>query len=76
MEQAPPSQKFPLGPGQIRQTLIDEIEALSRWLEQHGSYCQDEKAHMKEGSRERAYWHYGYLVALRDTLAMLERRPG
>ena len=76
MDQTPPSRKFPLGPGQMRQTLIDEIEALSRWLEQHGSYCQDEKAHLKEGSRERAYWHYGYLVALRDTLAMLERRTG
>lgn len=62
---------FPLAPGQVAQTLRDESTALSEWLEENGPYCAVEQAHLKAGSRERAYWHYGYLMALRDVQAML-----
>ena len=65
----------PLVASQVEQTLNDEIAALTEWIEVNGPYCMEERAHMKPGSRERAYWHYGYLVALRDTLAMLTKRP-
>jgi hypothetical protein len=69
-----PAPAFPLAPGQIEQTLRDEIAALSEWLDANGPYCAEERAHLTAGGRERAYWHYGYLTALRDTLAMLTAR--
>ena len=34
--------------------------------------CVSEQRHLSEGSRERAYWRYGYMVALRDVLRFLE----
>ena len=44
--------------------------------------CIGEQRHLNEGSRERAYWQYGYMVALRDVLRFLAdnelpgREPG
>jgi hypothetical protein len=46
--------------------ILRRIDELSEWLTEHAPYCQTEHAHLNEGSRERAYWHYGYLMALRD----------
>lgn len=63
-------------------TEIEKIESrirdLTRWLELTAPECSREQKHLNEGSHERAYWHYGYMVALRDTLALLtgERRTG
>ena len=60
-----------------------EIEKLQRrisdiagWLELNAPECSKEQRHLEEGSHERTYWHYGYMVALRDALALLtgERR--
>jgi hypothetical protein len=53
------------------------IAELQNWFQENGADCFDEQAHLDDGSRERLYWHYGYLVALRDILALLpgERRP-
>ena len=56
-----------------RRVLIRErIGKLEAWLAQHGGDCDQEQAHLDEGSRERAYWHYGYLSALRDVLRLLD----
>jgi hypothetical protein len=30
--------------------------------------------HLDEGTPERAYWHAGYLTAMRDVLRMIRRR--
>lgn len=49
------------------------IRNMSDWLKEKGPDCVAEQAHLDEGSRERIYWHYGYLVALKDVLKMLER---
>jgi hypothetical protein len=65
---------YPLAPGQVEQVLVDETTALSEWLQANGPYCVAERAHLEAGSRERAYWHYGYLTALRDVQAMLSRQ--
>lgn len=49
---------------------MDEIEmriaALEQWLNKQEIDARAEQAHLEEGSRERLYWHYGYLVALKD----------
>ena len=49
------------------------IRNMSAWLKENGPDCTAEQAHLDEGSRERVYWHYGYMVALKDVLKLLER---
>ena len=51
--------------------LAKRIAPLSKWLAQHAPYCAAEQAHLDEGTRERAYWHYGYVVALTDVRDVL-----
>jgi uncharacterized protein YecT (DUF1311 family) len=43
------------------------------WLKEHAPEVFKEQAHLNDGSRERTYWHYGYMVALTDVLRLLER---
>jgi hypothetical protein len=52
----------------LTKSMQDRAESITRWLEQQKPRCTEEQAHLEEGSRERVYWHYGYLVALRDVL--------
>jgi hypothetical protein len=47
-------------------------EALEKWLQAHAPQVMDEQAHLDEASEARAYWNYGYLVALRDVLKTLD----
>lgn len=54
------------------EALLDKrIVPIEKWLEEHAPLCAVEQAHLDEGSRERAYWHYGYVVALTDIRAVL-----
>jgi hypothetical protein len=50
---------------------------LTAWLEKNAPQCSSEQKHLEEGSQERAYWNYGYLVALRDVMRLMtgEDRP-
>jgi hypothetical protein len=50
------------------QDLRNRIATLTRWLDKHCPECETEQGHLAEGTREQAYWNYGYLVALRDLL--------
>lgn len=53
-------------------TVLDErARNIDAWLSEHAPDIKDEQDHLDEGSRERAYWHYGYMIALRDVLALL-----
>jgi hypothetical protein len=46
---------------------VDErLKALQDWLKENAPGIGDEQKHLDAGSAERAYWHYGYAVALRD----------
>ena len=42
-----------------------------KWLEDNHPSCFSEQLHLNDGSTERAYWHYGYMVALTDALRLL-----
>lgn len=41
---------------------------IQEWLSEHAPYCASDQKHLDEHSVERAYWHYGYLAALRDLI--------
>lgn len=49
------------------------IAVLDAWLRAQGVDVKQEQAHLNEGSRERLYWHYGYLSGLRDAVNALVR---
>jgi hypothetical protein len=52
------------------QNIDDRIDRLAEWLAANAPECI-EQAHLDDGTRERAYWHYGYLTALRDMRELL-----
>lgn len=58
----------------IKRALEDSASSVAEWLKENGPDCAEEQAHLDEDSRERVYWHYGYLVALRDALALIQRQ--
>lgn len=53
-----------------QQAIADRIDGLTDWVEANAPDSA-EQAHLDEGSPERAYWHRGYLQALRDVQALL-----
>ena len=59
------------------QAVVDKLQlrrnGLRKWLAEQAPNCDREQAHLDSGTSERVYWHYGYAVALRDALALLER---
>ncbi len=46
-------------------------DKIARWLARSGPECGEEQRHLDEGSEERTYWHFGYLMAIKDVLALL-----
>lgn len=59
-------------PAEQRGAIRERIHKLELWLVAHGRDVDLEQAHLSDGSRERAYWHYGYLCALRDVLKLID----
>ena len=55
----------------LEQALSERIGQLTQWLAANAPDSAREKAHLKNGP-EQAYWCYGYLVALRDVLGVVE----
>lgn len=52
----------------MHEALIKRKRELAAWLRENGNGCEDEQRHLDEGTSERVYWHYGYLMALQDIL--------
>jgi len=59
---------------QQMQDLSRRISELSRWLNESPFKCQVEQKHLDANSVEEAYWHYGYLCALRDVVSLMSKR--
>ena len=56
---------------QIR-AISDKADALARWLTEQAPYCEASQEHLEAGTVEQAYWHYGYVCAIRDILALVD----
>lgn len=53
--------------------MAERERKLTKWLKDtHGQQVKDAR-HLDEGTAERAYWHLGYLTALRDALRLLQK---
>ena len=51
----------------------NRVSGLTDWLNKNAPECFTEQKHIREGTQERVYWHYGYMVALRDVLRFLTK---
>ena len=57
--------------------LIDErSRELALWLDRESPYVQFDQRHLDAGSPHQAYWHFGYLSALRDVIGLLRAESG
>ncbi len=41
------------------------------WLAENAPYATADQRHLDANTPERAYWHYGYMTALRDVVRMV-----
>ncbi len=55
--------------------LRSRADEIQRWLEDEAPYTVADQRHLDEHTPERAYWHHGYLMALRDVLRLIETEP-
>lgn len=58
-------------PTSIEDALTVREAELEAWLAEHSPECIRDQRHLDAGSPERTYWHYGYLMAVKDVLALL-----
>lgn len=57
------------------EAMRDRANGQKEWLlQQDGGKCFDEQLHSTEGTQERIYWHYGYMVAVQDVLNLLAKK--
>jgi hypothetical protein len=58
--------------------LIDRLEKragdLTEWLDSEAPYVEADQRHLNDETIERAYWHYGYLIAVNDILRLLKAK--
>ncbi|GBE42478.1 hypothetical protein BMS3Bbin10_00539 [bacterium BMS3Bbin10] len=56
-------------------TAVSDIERrhdeLADWLQRRAAHSIKDQNHLDEGSIAQTYWHYGYLMATKDVLALL-----
>ena len=52
----------------VADSLRERVKQLMDWLQREAPECLTEQRHLDHGTSERAYWHYGYLTAIRDVL--------
>jgi hypothetical protein len=65
------TQHYSIDHSQI-QAISDKARALTRWLAENAPDSQASQKHLDPGTVEQAYWHYGYLCAIRDILSLVE----
>lgn len=55
----------------LTERLEQRISGILEWLKENAPEISEEQKHLDAGSAERAYWHYGYAMALRDIRSCL-----
>jgi hypothetical protein len=57
----------------LKTTIQKRMGATRVWLHEEAPYIDGDQKHLDSNTPERAYWHYGYLAALEDIVALIER---
>lgn len=65
-------------PESMEKDSTDKMRALEKrrddladWLEESAPEMVEEQRHLDAGTEARAYWHYGYLLAIKDVLRFM-----
>ena len=63
----------------MRRSFARQARRLHTWLEENapGAIVDEaivEQKHLDSASHDRAFWHHGHMIALRDALVLLRRR--
>ena len=61
-------------PKPLEAALEQEIVELGEWLAAQGIDVRKDHSSIDEGSRDRLYWRYGYLIGLKHAHAILTTR--
>lgn len=56
----------------VDNTISQRITDLEDWLKDNGGDCKKHQSHLADGV-ERIYWHYGYMMALKDISRYLQQ---
>ncbi|MGH8123700.1 MAG: hypothetical protein ACREPT_13115 [Rudaea sp.] len=67
-------QQSPDSADTLEQAIDQRIETFESWLRDNAPDAPAAQRHLVNASPERAYWHYGYLMALHDLRAWLRER--
>lgn len=57
----------------INSKLKTQADGIREWLIANHPECEHKQAHLKKDTSERAYWHFGYYMALKDVLKLIAR---
>jgi hypothetical protein len=57
----------------LREKLTQRRDGHKEWLQDNAPFCFVDQKHLDENTPARAYWHYGYMVALTDVLNQMEK---
>lgn len=58
------------------QAIAARVSEIESWLDDEAPYARYDQDHLDSGTPERAYWHLGYVTALRDIVARLSDGAG
>lgn len=50
------------------------IEGIEKWLAEQPLDVKREQRHLNAGTPEQAYWHFGYMMALKDVIRRSDSR--
>jgi hypothetical protein len=56
-----------------KQKIEKRATDLQKWLDENGKNCTNDQAHTLPNTTEKIYWHYGYMIALKDMLKLIEK---
>lgn len=48
------------------------LNGIRTWLKENHPETFEEQKHTDKGTPERAYWHHGYMMGLRDLLGWIQ----
>lgn len=58
----------------VMERFEERMKTHRAWLKENHPETFTEQKHTEEGTPERAYWHHGYMMAIRDILAACNRK--
>lgn len=47
-------------------------DGIRKWLKENHPETFEEQKHCDGGTPERAYWHHGYMMGIRDLIALFQ----